>query len=73
MRKKRGRRGRGTVKEEGRERVKSILIPLIHTRAVLPTGIFTCTHRAHTVFEHWSDLLLLSVQLTSSLDVHLMI
>lgn len=30
-----------------RERVKSILIPLIHTSAALPTGMFPCTH-THT-------------------------
>lgn len=43
--------GCGRVKRErmrGRERVKSILIPLIHTTAVLPTGVFTCTHTTCT-------------------------
>lgn len=47
--------GRGewmSVKAEGRERVKSILIPLIHTSAVLPTGVFTCTHTTHTLVQN---------------------
>ena len=39
-----GETERRSGREEGRERVKSILIPLIHTSAVLPTGIFTFTH-----------------------------
>lgn len=32
------------VREERKERAKSILIPLIYPGVVLPTGMFTCTH-----------------------------
>lgn len=54
-----------SVKEEGRGRVKSILIPLIHTSAVLPTGVYTCTHVGS---KHWSDILLFVVQHTNRLS-----
>lgn len=37
-----------SVKEEGKERVESILIPLIHTSAVLPTGGHKCALAKYT-------------------------
>lgn len=71
-----GVREKMSVREEGRERVESILIQLIHPSAVLPTGIFACTHSTHALScsQHWSDVMQFVIQLrVYGLDIRLAI